>query len=151
MPAPSVRPVLTTLITDDNHVPTTGYSKVKLINGMSGLQHPLSLAINFSPVADFVEVGKASDPFEFVPVASNQNQIDVTDANNLQSVLSRDTLTVLNGSVYTFFAAGGSNTGAGRREPGRDRHAAQGPLGRKRHRRKLKSRQTHCVCRLFHA
>ncbi len=125
-------PVLTTLIADDNHVPTAGYSRVKLINGMSGLQHPLSLAINFSPVADFVEVGKASDPFEFVPVASNQNQIDLTDANNLQSVAvagyahraERQRVHVLRG--------GRQQHRRRRREPGRDRHAAQGPLGRRR-------------------
>ena len=50
-----------TLITDDNHLPaaSTNY-KLRLINGLTGAAQPLSMDVNFIPVATSIQPGSAS-------------------------------------------------------------------------------------------
>ena len=47
-----------TLITDDNHLPAaiTNY-KLRLINGLTGAAQPLSMDVNFIPVATSIPPG----------------------------------------------------------------------------------------------
>ncbi|MDB6042467.1 MAG: hypothetical protein JWM63_1018 [Gammaproteobacteria bacterium] len=96
----------TSLITDDNHVPTISTQvKLRLLNGMSALGAPITLTANFSPVAEGVAVGQASAPGQ---VDSGTNyELDVSDATNGASLLSKTTVTLNAGYVYTLFLSGG--------------------------------------------
>jgi hypothetical protein len=96
----------TSLITDDNHVPTISTQvKLRLLNGMSALGAPITLTANFSPVAEGVAVGQASVPGQ---VDSGTNyELDVSDATNGASLLSKTTVTLNAGYVYTLFLSGG--------------------------------------------
>jgi hypothetical protein len=99
----------TTLISDDNRLPnTSGTAKLRLLNGMSGIGEPINLAIDYSPIAEGVELGQAS---AFVNVDSGTGfQMDVTNTNTSLSLLRRDDVTLQASSVYTMFMAGGPNS-----------------------------------------
>lgn len=100
-----------TLVADDNRAPVAGRVKLRLLNGMSGLAVPLILSVDFSPVAEYIDVGSASD-FSDIPGGSGY-QLDVLDAQTLAPVLTRESVTLVGGGVYTFFAAGGGSGVAG--------------------------------------
>jgi Domain of unknown function (DUF4397) len=96
----------TSLITDDNHVPTLSTQvKLRLLNGMSALGAPITLTANFSPVAEGVAVGQASIPGQ---IDSGTNyELDVSDATNGATLVSKTTVTLTAGYVYTLFLSGG--------------------------------------------
>ena len=95
-----------TLISDDNHIPTTsGKLKMRILNGMSALGDAVNFTANFSPVAEGIAVGAASTPEE---IASGSNyELDVTDATNGASLLSKTSVSLVAGDVYTLFVVGG--------------------------------------------
>lgn len=96
------------LLQDDNHLPTGSRAKLRLLNGMSGLAVPLTLAIDYSPVAEYVELGVAS---EYAQVGAGSGfQLDVTNANTAVTLLTRESATLQSGSIYTFFLAGGGDS-----------------------------------------
>jgi hypothetical protein len=97
----------TSLITDDNHVPSISADvKLRLLNGMSALGAPVTLTANFSPVAEGIAVGQASSPLE-IPSGTTNYELDVSNATNGASLLSKTSVTLQAGNVYTLFVAGG--------------------------------------------
>jgi hypothetical protein len=93
----------TSLIVDDNRLPSGGSSltKLRLLNGMSTLAAPLTLSVDFSPVIEGTLLGQVSDEIE---ISSGTDRLfDVSNASTAQNVLTRDSITLQGNSVYTFF------------------------------------------------
>jgi hypothetical protein len=100
------------LINDDNRAPTvSGNSKIRVLNGMSTLAAPLTLAVDFSPLIEGVPVGEVSDDVE--TVAGTDHQLVITNASTAGDVLTRDSITLLSGSVYTYFLTDNGPTAIG--------------------------------------
>jgi len=100
------------LINDDNRAPTvSGNSKIRVLNGMSTLAAPLTLAVDFSPLIEGVPVGEVSDDVE--TVAGTDHQLAITNASTAGDVLTRDSVTLLSGSVYTYFLTDNGPTAIG--------------------------------------
>lgn len=97
-----------TLIADDNRAAAADRVKLRLLNGMSGLGVPLIMSVDFSPVAEYIDVGSASDPAEIS--AGDDYQLDVLNAQTLAALLTRDSVSLQGGGVYTFFSAGGGGS-----------------------------------------
>jgi hypothetical protein len=96
----------TTFISDDNHIPhTSSKTKLRLLNGMSGLGSALTLNANFSPVAEGVSVGQASTASEID--GGSDYELDVVNATNGATLLSKTPVTLTAGNVYTLFMSGG--------------------------------------------
>jgi hypothetical protein len=92
----------TSLIVDDNRLPSSGSAaKVRLLNGMSTLAAPLTLSVDFSPLIEGTPTGEASDPVE--TQSTSDSQFDVSNTSTAAAVLTRTGITLLPGSVYTFF------------------------------------------------
>jgi hypothetical protein len=87
------------LISDDNHVPTTANdTKVRLLNGLSSQGVPLTLYVNFFPYAEGTQLGTAST---YAEVDSGTDyQVDVYNAVSATSLLSREADLQASG-VYT--------------------------------------------------
>jgi S-adenosylmethionine/arginine decarboxylase-like enzyme len=94
-----------TLVEDDNHIPPAGYARLRLLNGMSGLAAPLTLSVDYGPIAEYIDVGTASDFAELVQ--DTDYRLDLANAQTLAPLLTRESITLKDGGVYTFFAAGG--------------------------------------------
>lgn len=95
----------TTLISDDNRLPAgSGKAKVRLMNGMSGFGDPLTLAVDYSPIAEGVELGSGSAFSEID--GGTDYLLDVSSSVNAALVHSRSSVTLQAGSVYTLFLAG---------------------------------------------
>ncbi len=102
----------TTLISDDNHLPTTsGKLKIRILNGASGLGDAVNFTANFSPVASDITVGQASTPEEIT--AGSNYELDVTDATNGASLLSKTSVSLNQADVYTLFIVGSSGAVTG--------------------------------------
>jgi hypothetical protein len=105
------------LIVDDNRLPTVGgNAKIRVLNGMSTLAAPLTLAVDFSPLIEGVPVGEVSDDVE--TVAGSDHQLDITNASTAGLVLTRSSITLQSASVYTYFMTdnGGTPIGVLRRD-----------------------------------
>jgi hypothetical protein len=100
----------TSLIADVNTLPATlaTKSRVRLLNGMSGLADPLTLLVNFQTGATGVTLGTASALAQFT--SGTDNEVDVIDTNTSATLLTKTTLTLDAGGVYTMFMAGGGNS-----------------------------------------
>ena len=100
----------TTLIADDNTLPAslTAKSRVRLLNGLSGIGDPLTLLVNFQTGATNVTLGTASALAQFA--SGTNNEVDVIDTNTSATLLTKTTLTLDAGGVYTMFMAGGGNS-----------------------------------------
>ena len=94
---------VSTVIADDNHLPTTTSNvRMRLFNGLTGAATPLTLTADFSVVASNVQPGTAS---AYSIIASNTSmRLDVTSST--QSVYSESGLNVRGNSVYTLFILG---------------------------------------------
>jgi hypothetical protein len=99
----------TTLVTDDNRYPSSsGQSKVRLLNGASGLGTAITLSIDYSPIVEGIELGTASD---FVEIDSGTDfQVDVSETNTATPLKSTSGVTLQDSGVYTMFVAGGGGT-----------------------------------------
>jgi WD40 repeat protein len=96
----------TTLISDDNRLPTTAdRAKMRLLNGMSGLGEPITLSVDFSPIAEGVALGQASSPA--LVDSGIESQLDITNANTAATLLTRPSTTLAEAGVYTMFMTGG--------------------------------------------
>lgn len=100
------------LIKDDNRPSrTSGNVKVRLLNGYSGLGEPLSMSVDFAPVAEGIALGAASS---YAEVGSSSNsQLDVTNADNGTTVVTKAGVTLSSSGVYTMFAVGTGTTAMG--------------------------------------
>jgi hypothetical protein len=104
---PSVSGTTTTLVTDDNRLPSTStYAKIKLINAMSALGDPLTLNVNYTPVASAVPLGDASPSTE--ATAGTNTEIDTVDATTSTTLFTNTTATLNAGGVYDLFMFGSS-------------------------------------------
>lgn len=108
----------TSLITDDNRLPTGGsdMTKLRLLNGMSTLAAPITLSVDFSPVIEGTLLGQVSDEVEIA--AGSDRQFDVTNTSTAAAVLTRSAISLQGNSVYTFFMTdnGGAAIGVLRRD-----------------------------------
>ena len=103
----------TSLIVDDNRLPTGGaaVTKLRLLNGMSTLAAPLTLSVDFSPVIEGTLSGQVSDEIEIS--SGTDRQFDLSNTSTAQSVLSRSAITLQGNSVYTFFMTDNGGTAIG--------------------------------------
>ena len=97
----------TSLVNDDNRLPANGGTKLRLLNGMSTLAAPITLAVDFSPVIEGTLTGQVSDEIEIT--SGTDRQFDVSNTSTAQNVLTRSAITLQASSVYTFFM---TDTGA---------------------------------------
>lgn len=95
------------LVTDNNRLPPSGYASVRLVNIMSGLQNPLSLSVDYVPIAADVSLGGASAYGQ--PTASTTATLSVTDASTSQQIFSQSNTTLSNPDVYSLFMFGGGS------------------------------------------
>jgi hypothetical protein len=95
-----------TLIADDNHLPAASSNyKLRLVNGLTGAAPPLSMDVNFIPVATSVAPGSASPYTVLTATPLTATQISVTSPNSPTPILT--TAPSLQGSaVYTLFMLG---------------------------------------------
>lgn len=97
----------TTLVNDDNRLPvTSGKAKIRLLNGISGLGVPTTLAVDFSPLAEGIELGAASGYTE-IDGGSDDYQIDVSNSSTAASLYSKSSVSLQEAGVYTMFMWGG--------------------------------------------
>jgi hypothetical protein len=103
----------TTLIEDDNRLPTggSGMTKIRLLNGMSTLASPITLSVDFSPVIEGTLTGQVSDPEEMT--AGTDRQFDITNTSTAALVLTRTSITLQGNSVYTYFMTDNGATPVG--------------------------------------
>ena len=102
----------TTLVTDDNHLPSaSGKAKIRLLNGMSGLGGPITLAVDFAPIAEGVAVGTAS-AFAEVDTGSDA-ELDITNSVTAALLQSKTSVSLQDSGVYTLFMSGGGTATVG--------------------------------------
>lgn len=94
-----------TLVPDSNFVASSHKPKVRLLNAASGLAAPLTLLADYSPIAEFIQPGSASDGAEVR--AGSDIRLDVLNTNTLATVLTRENVVLETDGVYTLFVAGG--------------------------------------------
>jgi hypothetical protein len=91
------------LINDDNTLPSSGYTKLRVLNGVNGLAGNISLTYNSQIVASNVAFGAASTA-KFVTSNVASSSLAVTPA----SVFSTTNLYLTSRGVYTLFLLGDS-------------------------------------------
>jgi hypothetical protein len=108
------------LLADSNIPPLSGYSSVRLVNAMSGTTDPISLSIDFLPVATDIPPGSdvpsgsssGTSPYDTQVTATSTGTVIVTDDTTGQTLYSKpnaaDTnyATLASGDVYTMFMFG---------------------------------------------
>ena len=94
-----------TLFTDSNNasISTSLPVKMRLVNGVNGLDSPASLTSDGTVVADSVAFGAAS---AYTNVASSDNAADLETFSGSLSLWSATSQTLTSGSVYTVFLLG---------------------------------------------
>jgi len=92
----------TTLIGDDNRLPTaSGKAKIRVINGLSTLDVPVTMAVNFAPIAEGIALGQASG---FTEIDDGTDyQLDVTKTDTAENLVSKTAVTLQSSAVYTLF------------------------------------------------
>jgi hypothetical protein len=102
----------TTLIGDDNRLPTaSGKAKIRVINGLSALDVPITLAVNFSPIAEGIALGQAS---AFTEVDDGTDyQLDATNTDTAENLVSKTSVTLQSAAVYTLFMSANGTTVSG--------------------------------------
>jgi hypothetical protein len=110
---PDVAGTTTTLIPDNNRLPTTTtYAKISLVNAMSSLGDPITLNVNYTPVANSVALGNSSAPVQVT--AGSNTEIDTVDAANSTALYTNNSLATLTGSgVYYLFMFGSATAPVG--------------------------------------
>jgi hypothetical protein len=102
----------TTLIGDDNRLPTTsGKAKVRAMNGLSSQNVPINMSVDFSPIAEGIVLGQAS-AFKEID-ASSEYQVDVNNSSTAAPLLSRSSVSLQAAGVYTMFISGSGTTVSG--------------------------------------
>lgn len=102
----------TTLISDDNRLPSaTGQAKVRVMNGLSALDVPLTLFVNFFPLVESIALGQAS-AFSEVDDGSDY-QLDVSNSDTAEPLLTKTGVTLQASGVYTLFMSSSNGTISG--------------------------------------
>jgi uncharacterized protein DUF4397 len=102
----------TTLIGDDNRLPTaSGKAKIRVINGLSTLDVPITMAVNFAPLAEGIALGQASGYTEVDD--GTDYQLDVTNTDTAESLVSKTAVTLQSSAVYTLFMSANGATVSG--------------------------------------
>ncbi len=99
------------LIVDDNRLPTSGSTKLRLLNGMSTLAAPLTLSVDFSPLIEGTLTGEISDEVELT--GGTDRQIDISSTSTAANVLTRNGVPLQNNYIYTFFITDNGPTAIG--------------------------------------
>jgi hypothetical protein len=101
-----------TLIADDNRLPTaSGKAKIRVLNGLSSLNVPVTLAVDFSPIAEGIALGQAS-AFTEIDDGSDY-QLDVTNTDTAANLLTKTSVTLTSAGVYTLFMSASGTTVSG--------------------------------------
>lgn len=107
----------TTLISDDNRLPSsTSKAKVRVMNGLSALNVPVTMFVNFFPQAENIPLGQAS---AFAEVDDGTDyQLDVSNADTADPLLTKTEVTLQASGVYTLFmsSSGGTISGTLRKD-----------------------------------
>jgi Domain of unknown function (DUF4397) len=102
----------TTLIIDDDRLPSTSaYAKIKLVNAISALGDPLTLNVNYTPVASAVALGAGSASTEVT--AGTNTEIDTVDATTSTTLYTNTTATLTDSGVYDLFMFGSATSTIG--------------------------------------
>jgi hypothetical protein len=108
----SVTGTTASLISDDNRLPSTStYAKIKLVNAMSALGDPLTLNVNYTPVASAIALGSGSSSTEVT--AGANSEVDTVDANTSTTLFTNTTATLTNSEVYDLFMFGSATSPIG--------------------------------------
>lgn len=100
------------LITDDNRLPsTTGDASIKLVNAMGSLGDPVTMNINYTPIASSIDLGAGSTATEVT--AGSNTEIDTVDATTSTSLFSNTDATLTEDEVYSLFMFGSSSAPVG--------------------------------------
>jgi hypothetical protein len=101
-----------TLIADDNRLPTaSGKAKIRVLNGLSSLDVPVTLAVDFSPIAEGIALGQAS---AFTEINDGSDyQLDVTNTDTAANLLTKTSVTLTSAGVYTLFMSASGTTVSG--------------------------------------
>jgi hypothetical protein len=101
-----------TLIADDNRLPTaSGKAKIRVLNGLSSLGVPVTLAVDFSPIAEGIALGQVS-AFTEIDDGSDY-QLDVTNTDTAANLLTKTSVTLTSAGVYTLFMSASGTTVSG--------------------------------------
>ena len=99
------------VIHDDNTLAASGYSKVRLLNGINGATAGLTLTIDYSDVANGVTPGTVSTSQK---VASGTGiNINVAASGSSTSLYTNSIASLASGSVYTVFMLGDNSAPVG--------------------------------------
>ena len=103
--------VVQSAVVDVNRLPTTGTFKMRLVNAMSALAEPVSMSVNFLPVADSVGLGSVamSDSIDAV----DNGRLDVTRVTTSAALYSLTSLSLESQGVYTQVMFGSASTPVG--------------------------------------
>ena len=93
-------------ISDDNTLAATGYSKIRLLNGVNGLAGGLTLTVDYSDVVSGVTSGTASAAQKVASGTGINVVVSASGGNN--SLWSNADDSLVSGSVYTIFVLGDS-------------------------------------------
>jgi hypothetical protein len=105
-------PALTLLNDDNSPALTTANTKIRLVNGVSGLAAPLSLLVDFAPIATDLALAAASTPVSTPATTDSVLQVTTATATLFDNTATPVALTA--GHVYTMFMVGDSTTPVGR-------------------------------------
>ena len=103
------------LLADNNETPSASTkTKLRVLNGISGPGTPITLAVDFLPVAEAVAVGTSSAYSEFDGTvdAAVGYQLDVSDANTTTNLVSKSVVVLTAGNVYTLLVSGDTTINA---------------------------------------
>ena len=104
---------LPTWVVDDNTLPSDRtQAKLRLVNGVSGVDGALSLAVDFLPVAGSVTAALAT-PYDLVSAVSATAQLTVTAEGLGKPLFSVVDQTLSAGAVYTVFMLRGADNATG--------------------------------------
>lgn len=99
-------------LVDTNRLPPSGDASVRLVHAMSGLTDPISLAVNYVPVAIDVSQGEASS-YDTAVAASSTSVLGVTDTTTSQTLYSQSSVTLASQGVYSLFMFGSASSPTG--------------------------------------
>ena len=92
------------LISESNGLAASGAAKIRLVNAMSGLGDPLSMTVSYTPEAENIALGAASD---FASVTDGTAiPLGVTDTTTSTTLYTNSSASLASQGVYTLFMFG---------------------------------------------
>ena len=99
------------LLNDDNRLPNTGMAKVRLLNGINGLNDTISLNADYNQLAYNVAFGTVSDPTSIS--AGIISRLEVNSLQGNTSLYLANNVSFLSSGVYSVFMLGDNTTPVG--------------------------------------